>query len=119
MSQPETKMHWINGPTVQDGVVPDSNDHGANMGLTWGRQDPGGPHVGLMNLVIRGDMETAIISIMKPPLLVIEYGDERSYKYWIFDWLPSGSGTVKWLKIHMDPINPFVNPKSLWAYTYI
>ena len=25
----------------------------AYMGPTWGRQDPGGPHVGTMNLVIR------------------------------------------------------------------
>ena len=26
--------------------------HGANMGPTWGRQDPGGTHVGPMNLAI-------------------------------------------------------------------
>ena len=26
--------------------------HGANMGPIWGRQDPGGPHVGPMNLAI-------------------------------------------------------------------
>ena len=32
--------------------IPDSKIHGANMGPTWGRQDPGGPHVGPMNLVI-------------------------------------------------------------------
>ena len=31
---------------------PDSKAHGANMGPTWGRQDPGGPHVGPMNLAI-------------------------------------------------------------------
>ena len=31
---------------------PDSKVHGANMGPTWGRQDPGGPHVGRMNLAI-------------------------------------------------------------------
>ena len=31
---------------------PDSKVHGANMGPTWGRQDPGGPHVGHMNLAI-------------------------------------------------------------------
>ena len=31
---------------------PDSKVHGANMGLIWGRQDPGGPHVGPMNLAI-------------------------------------------------------------------
>ena len=28
---------------------PDSKVHGANMELIWGRQDPGGPHVGPMN----------------------------------------------------------------------
>ena len=33
---------------------PDSKVHGANMGPIWGRQDPGGPHVGPMNLAIWG-----------------------------------------------------------------
>ena len=31
---------------------PDSKVHGANMAPIWGQQDPGGPHVGLMNLAI-------------------------------------------------------------------
>ena len=31
---------------------PDSQVYGANMGPTWGRQDPGGPHVGPMNFAI-------------------------------------------------------------------
>ena len=30
----------------------DSKVHRANMGLIWGRQDPGGPHVGPMNFAI-------------------------------------------------------------------
>ena len=30
-------------------AYPDSKVHGANMGPIWGRQDPGGPHVGPMN----------------------------------------------------------------------
>ena len=30
----------------------DSNVHGANMGPTWGRQDPDGPNVGPINLAI-------------------------------------------------------------------
>ena len=34
---------------------PDSKVHGANMGPSWGRQDPGGPHVGPMNFAIWGD----------------------------------------------------------------
>ena len=32
---------------------PDSKVHATNMGPIWGRQDPGGPHVGPMNLAIR------------------------------------------------------------------
>ena len=36
----------------QEGSFPVSKVHGANMGPTWGRQDPGGPHVGPMNLAI-------------------------------------------------------------------
>ena len=33
---------------MQEGT-PDSKVHGANMGPIWGRQDPGGPHVGPKN----------------------------------------------------------------------
>ena len=36
--------------------VPDSKVHGANMGPICDRQDPGGPHVGPMNLAIWGGM---------------------------------------------------------------
>ena len=36
--------------------VPDSKVHGANMGPIWGRQDPGGAHIGPMNFVIWGSM---------------------------------------------------------------
>ena len=32
--------------------LPDSKVHGANMGPTWGRYDPGGPSVGPMNLAV-------------------------------------------------------------------
>ena len=32
--------------------IPDSKDHGANMGSTWGRQDSGRHHFGHMNLSI-------------------------------------------------------------------
>ena len=33
-------------------ITPDSKVHGANMGPIWGRQDPGWPHVGPINLAI-------------------------------------------------------------------
>ena len=40
--------------TVQEAEYgyPDNKVYGANMGPTWGWQDPGGPHVGPMNFVI-------------------------------------------------------------------
>ena len=34
------------------GIIPDNSVDGANVGPIWGRQDPGGPHVGPMNLAI-------------------------------------------------------------------
>ena len=39
-------------PPVAIELVPNSKVHGANMGPTWGRQDPGGTHVGPMNFAI-------------------------------------------------------------------
>ena len=36
--------------------------HGANVGPIWGRQDPGGPHVGPMNFAIWGKMSYCQIS---------------------------------------------------------
>ena len=39
-----TFWHWSNHP--------DSNVHVANMGPTWGRQEPGGPHVGHTDFAI-------------------------------------------------------------------
>ena len=43
--------HYATNPTIQRSN-PDSKAYGANMGLIWGRQDPGGPHVGPMNFTI-------------------------------------------------------------------
>ena len=50
-------LHTNAENTVIDTVVllgthPDSKVRGANMGPIWGRQDPGGPHVGPMNFAI-------------------------------------------------------------------
>ena len=44
-------MYPVSTPHHQRDGSPDSKVHGPNMGPIWGRQDPGGPHVGPMNLV--------------------------------------------------------------------
>ena len=41
----------------QDYTIPDSKVHGANMGPIWGRQDPGGPHVGHLSFAIWDNMK--------------------------------------------------------------
>ena len=41
-------------------TAPDSKVHGANMGFIWGRQDPGGSHVGPMDLVIWGSFSSEL-----------------------------------------------------------
>ena len=33
-------------------IIPDSKVHGTYMGSIWGRQGPGGPHVGPMDFAI-------------------------------------------------------------------
>ena len=45
---------------VHNGHIPDSKVHEAYMEPTWGQQDPGGPHVGPMNLAIRDTLDWKI-----------------------------------------------------------
>ena len=41
-AQSTTTITWV--CCQRNGDIPDSKVYGANMGPTWGRQDPGGPH---------------------------------------------------------------------------
>ena len=45
-----------------DSSIPDSKVHGTNMGPIWGRQDPGGPHVGPVNFAIWDYLNQSVIS---------------------------------------------------------
>ena len=52
---------------------PDSKVHGANMGPIWGRQDPGGPHVGPVNFAIWVCTSSRVLSshILIPTSLIL------------------------------------------------
>ena len=52
---------------------PYSKVHGANMGPIWGRQDPGGPHVGPMNLVIWEKHLMISITVLKYCTIALFY----------------------------------------------
>ena len=51
--------------TLNPYLIADSEVHGANMGPIWGRQDPGGPHVGPMNFAFLGQLRDLIGSHLK------------------------------------------------------
>ena len=58
---------------------PDSKVRGANMGPIWGRQDPGGPHVGPMNFAIWVNFLFNILTrirTMKTPSLALCDGND-------------------------------------------
>ena len=46
-------------------TIPDSKVHGTNMGPIWGRQDPGGPHIGPMNFAL-WDTSQFPLSVLQP-----------------------------------------------------
>ena len=72
-------------------LVPDSKVHGANMGPTWGRQDPGGPHVGHMNLAIWGT---------KPSLYNLRHLQTVITNYWIHTCICLGPILLTWISFN-------------------
>ena len=63
-------------------VYPDSKVHGAHMGTTWGRQDPGGPHVGPMNLAILVPSSFRITSLTPGALLTLILAWINNYSHY-------------------------------------
>ena len=66
----------LNTSVVEDnsGTIPDSKVRGANMGLIWGQQDPGGPHVGPINFTIWDYMRNSILHILYQQGIDITFG---------------------------------------------
>ena len=61
--------------------LPDSKIHEANVGPTWGHQDPGGPHVGHMNYAI-------LLSNVLIPILRIFRKVTQTISIWLWTFLP-------------------------------
>ena len=59
-----------------DHCIPDSKAHRVKVGPIWGRQDPGGPHVGPKNFAIWGALK----------IIVLDYG---FVYFFTFDNFPS------------------------------
>ena len=53
--------------------IPHSKVHGANMGPIWGRQDPGGSHVGHRDLAIWDRIMSLYISLKEKRLAAPDY----------------------------------------------
>ena len=62
----------VNVAGLYKNTVPESKMHGANMGPIWGRQDPGGPHVGPLNFAIWGiALRTLFVGICRHLIMII------------------------------------------------
>ena len=84
--------------------IPDSKVHGTNMGPIWGRQDPGGPHVGPMNFA------SWVVAFMKGVITL---------SYWLLDILQSNkthipSGFVWFIRSSLDSHNGRCS--LIWLY---
>ena len=64
---------------IKDSIVaiPGSKVHGASMGPIWGRQAPGGPHVGPMNFAIWGFHVQTVVHSLVILLLYHTYASVR------------------------------------------
>ena len=94
---------------------PDSKVHGANMGPIWGRQDPGGPHVGPMNLAIWGveNFLQTYIHIWKLSFISAEVNQSNKE---IHAWFPCE--TLYLLNLpHTDQIKGIQTPNNT-GYVY-
>ena len=59
---------------------PDSKVHGTNMGPIWGRQDPGGPHIGPMNFAICVDLLLSRhLTVLNAPKAPFDIENELSW----------------------------------------
>ena len=73
-------------------TAPNNKVYGAYMGPTWGRQDPGGPHVGHTSLAIWG--------ISNSIFLMKDFICYTGYQY-IF-WKPAAEIIIITLMCHED-----------------
>ena len=72
-------VHVISvGVVLWPHAYPDSKVHGANMGPIWGRQDPGGPHVGPMNFAI-WDIYHCLFTKCSIPTQLVIFGLTEQY----------------------------------------
>ena len=78
---------------------PDNKVHGANIRSIWGRQDPGEPHVGPMNL-----------AIWVPVHYCIEYGGNGISYSNIYAMCRNHRWIRRWLVAELEPSQPGTKP---------
>ena len=96
---------WAPGASYTNRGYPVSKVHGANMGPTWVRQDPGGPHVGPMNLALWDSIHGLKGNLIKPPSKLGR------------GWNPTAchhDGVIKWK--HILRYWPFVRELTVSGY---
>ena len=88
-------------------VFPGNKIYGANMGPIWGRQDPGGPHIGPMNLAIWVILESYKDAVLQ--IHIYSCGRLMNLKTW------SRHFTVPWDLLKMILITDWTG-SDYWQY---
>ena len=85
------KEHCLLGAEIRNfcWADPDSKVHGANMGPIWGRQDPGGPHVGPMNIAILDVLWNVRTFCFRRKRIFLCNSIMQSRQFWITFELPT------------------------------
>ena len=82
----ESEYRWLLCTNTTKGAFPNSKVHGINIGPIWGRQDPGGPHVGPVNFAIWVDnvMAWKRFPHYWPFVRVIHFSSTSNVELWCF-----------------------------------
>ena len=103
-------------------VNPDSKVHGAYMGPTWGRQDPGGPHVGPMNLAIRECNGLALnkqqANLQMHYILIVHGPQAYRFTSFVSSQLPIRMYILKYKAMIGTLVGVFMVHKWIWYVAY-
>ena len=109
-------LQWILWQDCCVTNTPDSKVHGANMGPTWGRQDPGVPHVGHVKLAVWDSLpgfDTSIESAghITYHIFVVNIQHQSSWIMWAQNIKCNKSGRFK-----SDWFNKYWNLSTLFSF---
>ena len=93
---------------------PDNKVHGANMGPTWVLSAPDGPHVGPMNLAIRGEEQSHVLKMEQYVCLLHDICMYVLCMITEYIYLYKQTEHAWWEYVNIFPIDIYCNGPFYW-----